>query len=277
MCFRTLLENPETCHLEMHLQKPHLTESGWHSSSYSHCMQLGRLHINLRSHCSYLSSRPIWRLSPAHHAILFVSRIKLQTNAIYDDGASQSDDIGSSNFPTASEIVESSGLPLPALYQQKRPDHFKEIKALRTYSNNLAREDRLQRIICGSSGITANFIIACADILCKAATDKETGNYLRIKLGEGAGVERKEAAKALELLLDAVCVYEVGYTITLYREAGLPRPSNTIRATSKDTAIEEKPATSPRVRVTASMRSEAAKKELKSQPKPPPEFQVTSP
>lgn len=163
------------------------------------------------------------------------------------------------------------------LYHQKRPALFKEIKALRTYSNNLARQDRLSRIICGSQGITSNFIIAASDVLCKAASDRESGNFLRVKLGEGAGVERKEAAKALELLLDAVAVYEVGYTITLYREAGLPRPSNTIREQS--TAVEENKtsaASIPRMKVTAAMRSEAAKKELKAQPKPPPEFQVTS-
>ena len=178
-------------------------------------------------------------------------------------------------FPTASEIIQSSCLPLPSESHQRRLTAFKDIKPLRSAANNLAREERLPRIICGSQGITSNFVIACADILCKPGS--EDGNFLRIKLGEGAGVERKEAAKALEALLDALCVFEVGYTITLYRQGGLPRPSNTIKEVSTGPAEESKAAaTPPRVRVTAAMRSEAARKEMKGKPKPPPEFEVTS-
>ncbi|GAX83360.1 hypothetical protein CEUSTIGMA_g10785.t1 [Chlamydomonas eustigma] len=109
-------------------------------------------------------------------------------------------------------------LPLPTNYLQKKLP-ISEVKALRTRSNTLAKEGAIQRIICGQNGITQSFLNACADMLGKH-------EFLRVKLGEGAGLERREAAQKLERYLDALSVHEVGFTITLYRQPGLPRPSN---------------------------------------------------
>jgi hypothetical protein len=50
--------------------------------------------------------------------------------------------------------------------------------------------------------------------------------FVRVRLGEGSGLDRKQTADALERLLDCVCVHQIGFTITLWRQAGLPRPSN---------------------------------------------------
>lgn len=49
---------------------------------------------------------------------------------------------------------------------------------------------------------------------------------LRVKMNDGCGYARKEGKQLLEGYLDCVCVHEIGFTLTLYREKGLPRPSN---------------------------------------------------
>jgi RNA-binding protein YhbY len=43
-------------------------------------------------------------------------------------------------------------------------------------------------------------------------------------LGEVSDLERKQTAARLAQLLDAAEVGQVGFTINLYREKGLPRP-----------------------------------------------------
>eukprot|EP00197_Chlamydomonas_leiostraca_P003598 CAMPEP_0202859556 /NCGR_PEP_ID=MMETSP1391-20130828/1614_1 /ASSEMBLY_ACC=CAM_ASM_000867 /TAXON_ID=1034604 /ORGANISM="Chlamydomonas leiostraca, Strain SAG 11-49" /LENGTH=200 /DNA_ID=CAMNT_0049538597 /DNA_START=69 /DNA_END=669 /DNA_ORIENTATION=+ len=119
------------------------------------------------------------------------------------------------------EEVTSSGmedLPLPETRYQRSLD-MKQIKALRTASNTAAKDKTLAYIQVGQQGVTQTFLSAAMDILQKH-------EFVRVKLGEGSGLERKDTASQLELLLDAVCVHQIGFTITLYRQHGLPRPSN---------------------------------------------------
>jgi RNA-binding protein len=86
-------------------------------------------------------------------------------------------------------------------------------------AETLAREKRLPRVQVGAKGITQPVVDSCLDVLMKH-------ELLRVKLGEGCGLEREEAMQLLEELLDAVAVHAIGFTITLYRQQGLPRPSN---------------------------------------------------
>ncbi|WIA11067.1 hypothetical protein OEZ85_011219 [Tetradesmus obliquus] len=95
----------------------------------------------------------------------------------------------------------------------------KERAVLRAQSESLAKAKTLQRLIVGAQGITFNVLMAAMDVLMKH-------EFLRIKLGEGCGLERKQTAVMLGQLLDAAVVGQVGFTITLYRRKGLPRPDN---------------------------------------------------
>ncbi len=165
------------------------------------------------------------------------------------------DDGGAPEALDGSQLVAELGLPLPAERHQRALD-YKSIKALRTAANTAAKNKTLLNIqvtvrgmrpgrripagtrvfLCGGrphesarrraenaqvgqQGITQTFLSACMDILGKH-------EYVRVRLGEGCGLERKAAAQALEQLLDCVSVHQIGYTITLYRQEGLPRPSN---------------------------------------------------
>lgn len=71
----------------------------------------------------------------------------------------------------------------------------------------------------GQNGVTQNTLASAMDVLQKH-------EMVRVRLGEGSGLGRKGTAKALERLLDAVCIHQIGHTITLYRQKNLPRPSN---------------------------------------------------
>lgn len=75
-------------------------------------------------------------------------------------------------------------LILPEKHYQKKLG-MKDIKALRTQSNTLAQEGTIQRVTCGQRGITQTFLQACMDSLCKHG-------FLRVKLGEGSGLERED-------------------------------------------------------------------------------------
>lgn len=68
--------------------------------------------------------------------------------------------------------------------------------------------------------------MAAMDVLMKH-------EFLRVKLGEGCGLERKETAQQLADLLDSAIVGQVGFTITLYRKQGLPRPDNLRKQAAK--------------------------------------------
>ena len=101
---------------------------------------------------------------------------------------------------------------------------------------------------------------------------------------------RKQASSALALHLDATVVHEVGFTITLFRQKGLPRPSNCPAASSASSLspadvkgnsmpVEVEDATTvrlPRQRTSAKSaeRAAAGKAEAKKRPKGPAEFSV---
>lgn len=109
-------------------------------------------------------------------------------------------------------------LPKPSTAYQKHLTS-KERATHRACSEILAKEKKLQRLQVGTQGITINVLRACMDVLMKH-------EYLRVKLGEGCGLDRKQTAALLADLLDAAVVGQVGFTITLYRTRGLPRPDN---------------------------------------------------
>ena len=104
-------------------------------------------------------------------------------------------------------------------------------------------------------------------------------------------MSRKQASRALERHLDAVVVHEVGFTITLFRQKGLPRPSNCPAAPSisspdassrgpvaVDSVDSEAEATTrlPRQRTSlkSAQRAAAGKAEAKERPKGPAEFSI---
>jgi RNA-binding protein YhbY len=74
----------------------------------------------------------------------------------------------------------------------------------------------------GNKGVTLNVLHSIMDILMKY-------EFVRVKLGEGCGLERKQTAARLAELLDAAVVGQVGFTITLYRQKGLPRPDSLMK------------------------------------------------
>lgn len=127
--------------------------------------------------------------------------------------------------PTAQDELTALQTLVAAPSKQHQPQLTgKERAALRAYSETLAKDKKLQRLQVGAQGITNNVLMACLDILMKH-------EYLRVKLGEGCGLERKQTAALLADLLDAVVVGQVGFTITLYRKKGLPRPDNLTKVT----------------------------------------------
>ncbi|KAJ9518914.1 hypothetical protein QJQ45_026269 [Haematococcus lacustris] len=83
----------------------------------------------------------------------------------------------------------------------------------------------------GKHGLTQTVISSAMDVLMKhpyvsVADVAHHCLQLRVRLADDCGLERREGVLKLEALLDAVCVQQVGHTITLYRQPGLPRPSN---------------------------------------------------
>lgn len=113
-------------------------------------------------------------------------------------------------------IVE--GLEFPTQrYQRRMP--AKEVKELRSQANTLARDKELINVQIGANGLTQNVVIAIMDVLAKH-------QFVRVKMGEGCGLERGALAHALQQYLDCVCVHTIGFTVTLYRDARHPRPSN---------------------------------------------------
>jgi RNA-binding protein YhbY len=113
-------------------------------------------------------------------------------------------------------------LPRPSQFHQTQQLTGKERAALRSQSEQLAKSKTLQRVQVGNKGVTQNVLISIADILMKH-------EFVRVKLGEGSGLERKQTAGQLAQLLDAAVVGQVGFTITLYRQKGLPRPDSLMK------------------------------------------------
>jgi RNA-binding protein YhbY len=65
----------------------------------------------------------------------------------------------------------------------------------------------------GAKGLTVDVVASVSDALAGSPS-----GMVKVKLGEGCGLERRAAAAALERLLRCVCVKQVGFVITLYRE-----------------------------------------------------------
>ena len=102
-------------------------------------------------------------------------------------------------------IASTSGLdldlPRPQMRYQPKLS-IKDIKAQRSRSNSLAKDKTLIRITVGQNGNTQSFLASCMDVLANH-------DLLRVKLGEGSGLERAETARTLEQYLDAVAVHQV--------------------------------------------------------------------
>ncbi|KAG2433195.1 hypothetical protein HYH02_012737 [Chlamydomonas schloesseri] len=151
--------------------------------------------------------------------------------------------------------------------------HIKDRKVWRARAEALAKQKKLIRVQVGQLGITPAFLRATSDVLQKHG-------LVRVKLGEGCGLDRANAADVLERYLDAVCVHQIGFTITLYRRQGLPRPSNTqpLNEAQREQAAAEAAAAEAEAAAAAAEAAErrAAKKRA-GQQKPqqrPPEFSV---
>ncbi|MEW5320204.1 MAG: hypothetical protein WDW38_011294 [Sanguina aurantia] len=136
---------------------------------------------------------------------------------------------GLSGFENLSDAPSAAPLIHPTVMYQPKLDLL-EVKALKGQAETLAREKRLLKVQIGNKGLTQTVVASIMDAL--------TANTLvRVKLGEGAGLERGAAALQLAALCDVVVVHQVGFTLTLYRQAGLPRPDNSPRPLSpKDIA-----------------------------------------
>ncbi|GLC60819.1 hypothetical protein PLESTB_001679600 [Pleodorina starrii] len=148
--------------------------------------------------------------------------------------------------------------------------HIKDRKAWRSKAETMAKEKRLINIQIGQLGMTPSFLRACADILQKHT-------LVRVKLGEGCGMERRSAAALLEKYLDCICVHQIGFTVTLYRQAGLPRPSNTLREEGEDGASAAAAALEAEARARSAAAAEKQRRKKAGQQAPqqrPPEFNL---
>eukprot|EP00955_Chlamydomonas_euryale_P079869 363353-Chlamydomonas_euryale.AAC.4 len=218
-----------------------------------------------------------------------VARLAVTGDAQEYDAAAEADaaaagmhDEHEAGQPAASSSGDGPcGLPLPSV-RYMRPLDSKTKKALRSRANSMASGGSIPRIICGAKGITQPFINSAADMLGRH-------ELVRVKLGEGMGMERGEARAALESLLDAVSVYEIGFTITLHRTQGLPRPSNcpaagTVSGLGNSTVevadVEVEPSSvsvesgrgqKKRISAASATRAAAEKEAAKARPKPPPD------
>ncbi|EFJ50647.1 hypothetical protein VOLCADRAFT_88682 [Volvox carteri f. nagariensis] len=179
------------------------------------------------------------------------------------------DDYGDLGLGSSLEFNESELGPPPAVRYQHAM-HIKDRKAWRSKAETMAKEKRLINIQIGQLGITPSFLRACADILQKYS-------LVRVKLGEGCGLERSSAAKLLEKYLDCVCVHQIGFTVTLYRQAGLPRPSNTLRSNEDGDTSAAAVALEAEAQARSAAAQEKQKRKKAGQQKPeqrPPEFSV---
>jgi RNA-binding protein YhbY len=125
-------------------------------------------------------------------------------------------------------------LRLPATRRQPSDLPREQRRALRAESEELAKRKALSRLQVGGNGLTPGVVAAAADALAGAP-----GGLLRVRLGDGCGLERRSAAVALERLLDAACVKQVGFCVTLYRAPGLPRPDNVPPSTGRRAGEEQ--------------------------------------
>jgi RNA-binding protein YhbY len=102
-------------------------------------------------------------------------------------------------------------------YQAALP--LRERKVHRATAEGLAKENRLVKFQLGAQGFSASFLTGCIDALLKH-------EVIRVKLGGFTKQELGAAAELLEGALDCLVVHQIGHTLTLFRQAGLARPSN---------------------------------------------------
>ncbi|GIL74448.1 hypothetical protein Vretimale_2135 [Volvox reticuliferus] len=249
------------------LQLPVKALAGSHFGLRSHARLSPRLPVALiklglscsKCLCSYKSFRG-QRTSP----------LGLTVSSATSDALSLEDDEGDIDLDGSYEIDNSElGPPPDARYQLQL--HIRDRKAWRSKAETMAKEKRLINIQIGQLGITPSFLRACADVLQKHS-------LVRVKLGDGCGLERRSVATLLEKYLDCICVHQIGFTVTLYRQAGLPRPSNTLRECG-DNSVASSPAAV--LQAEAKARSAAAQEKQKrkkiGQQRPqqrPPEFSM---
>ncbi|KAG2492539.1 hypothetical protein HYH03_009204 [Edaphochlamys debaryana] len=176
------------------------------------------------------------------------------------------EDIGLSTSGS-SEVDESELGELPSTRYQ-RGLTTKLRKDLRGYAETLAKEKKLIRLQVGQLGLTRAVLREAIEVLLKHG-------YVRVKLGEGCGLDRNSAASVLEKYLDCTCVHQIGFTITLYRQPGLPRPSNFPAVAPSASAAGAQAAAAAAAKAEAEERKAAAKKLGQQKPgSRPPEFTV---
>lgn len=93
----------------------------------------------------------------------------------------------------------------------------KERTQRRSEAERLVSERKMIMVQVGAAGITPAVLSSLMDVLVKR-------QFVRLKCGAG-GAERKALAQQLSRLLDAEVVHQIGFTVTLYRAAGLARPT----------------------------------------------------
>ncbi|KAF5839209.1 hypothetical protein DUNSADRAFT_1345 [Dunaliella salina] len=108
------------------------------------------------------------------------------------------------------------GLILPDKHYQGALDMATR-NQLKSRANTAAREKTLMYLQVGQNGLTQPFLANTMDLL---------GKYELVRVRLPDGMDKWKATRALERLLDCVCVQQIGFTSTLYRKRGLPRPSN---------------------------------------------------
>jgi len=153
---------------------------------------------------------------------------------------------------------------------------------MRARGEQLAREKKLINTAVGQAGVTPAFLADAWDALAKH-------ELLRVKLGEGCGLSRSQGAALMEAYLDCAVVHEIGFTLTLYRRRGLPRPSNiperpnggaaaaAVAEAAAAAAAEEAAAAALRPRPnSARAQVKAHKARQRGVPRAPDEFQVLS-
>ncbi|PNH01377.1 hypothetical protein TSOC_012744 [Tetrabaena socialis] len=178
---------------------------------------------------------------------------------------------GTSGNDGADDAAAALGPPPAVRYQ--RPLPLKDRKPLRARAETLARERRLVRVQLGQLGVTPAFLRSAAAALA-------AHELVRVKLGEGCGLERRAAAALLEAHLDCCAVHQVGFTVTLYRQSGLPRQANTLPVSGEEARAAETAAAAAEAAALAAEASVAkcVRKRAGQQPmvegQRPPEFSV---
>ncbi|GBF98925.1 hypothetical protein Rsub_11717 [Raphidocelis subcapitata] len=131
-------------------------------------------------------------------------------------GGSDSGSGGGAVEPLSGLAADAAALVAPAARAQPRLSG-KEVSALRAQAEDMVREKKMVIVQVGANGINPAVLASMMDVLQKRS-------FVRVRCGASGG-ERKELARQLARLLDAEVVHQIGFTVTLYRAPGLPRPT----------------------------------------------------